>query len=221
MDGEEIAALVQQFLANPLQLVAAVEDLKERLPEANARKPGNAYLVEQMVAEMRQLVAAMRLIEKNRGDVIPWHTLPDLTISLDRIAGNAYWPGLLENTTRADYQAFENALETFRAAVLVNHRLQHPDAAAATPDASGDEVPPCFRDRSGYPIGPLTGTRTEIATAIRGVDTRPEQLQTMHRHGRIFVRKLGRTVVEVFFRSREDYEQAQSRMSKNHSGHNS
>jgi len=103
----------------------------------------------------------------------------------------------------------------------VNHRLQHPDAAAATPDASGDEVPPRFCDRSGYPIGPLTGTRTEIATAIRGVDTRPEQLQTMHKHGRIFVRKLGRTVVEVFFRSREDYEQAQSRMSNNHSGHNS
>ena len=75
--------------------------------------------MEQMVAEILQLVAAMRLIEKARGDVIPWHTLPDLTISLDRIAGAAYWPGLLENTTRADYQAFENALEKFRAAVLV------------------------------------------------------------------------------------------------------
>ena len=116
MDGEAIAALVEQFLADPLQLVAAVEDLKRRLPEANDRKPSFGF--HELVAETQQLVAALRLIEKARGDVFPWHCLPDLTVRLNFIGDGSIWPGELNNSTAA-YQAFENALETFHAAVLV------------------------------------------------------------------------------------------------------
>ena len=215
MDGEAIAALAGRFLKDPLQLVAAVDLLGDGPSEHEGPE------LWRYKDNLKDTVAVLQLIERQCGTSPPWNSLPMLTTSLHDVDRANLDDEI--STAEGDrvFCRFLDALETFRAAVLVNDRLQHPDAAAATPDASGDEVPRRFCDRSGNPIGPLTGTRTEIATAIRGVYTRPEQLQTMHKNGRVFMRKLGRRTVEVFFRSSAEFSQAASRMSKPDSRHNS
>ena len=142
MDGEEIAKLVDEYGRDPLQLVAAVDSLGDGPPESEGPE------LWRYKDNLKDTVAVLQLIERQCGTSPPWNSLPMLTASLQDVVHADLDDEISAAEGDRVFCRFLDALETFRAAVLVNHRLQHPDAAAATPDASGDEVPPRFCDHT-------------------------------------------------------------------------